>query len=98
VEGYLITLANKRKLRKKGGIMEKRLNRNKILKMAIILLIMSVTGNAIGFCTAESCPYTYIDCAQCCKAGRFVSDECVRACNCTFYNDSAWAESKDFPH
>ncbi len=49
-------------------------------------------------CVDGSCPFTEIDCAQCCKAGRFVSDECVRACNCSMYNDDAWAESKDFPH
>lgn len=77
--------------------MEKRLKRNALLKIAVLTLILVSFGNVLSYCVGESCPYTYVDCAQCCKAGRFISDACARSCNCTFYNDTAWATQKDFP-
>jgi hypothetical protein len=82
--------------RKGGYIME---NRKKLMKLMLIMIMSSpIFTMQAKQCVGQNCPYSNIDCDQCCKAGRFVSDECVRACNCAKRNDSAWAESKDFPH
>lgn len=77
--------------------------KNYIKKLAIIgILVLNpftmVKISSYSYCPDGDCPFTEIDCAKCCSAGRFVSDECVRACNCSMFNDDAWAESKDFPH
>lgn len=72
------------------------------MKLTFIWLLVFSPVFGRDRCINGDCPFTEIDCTQCCKAGRFISDECARMCNCsieTSYNaDMAHAEKKDFPH
>lgn len=68
-------------------------------KKLIVALGLLANIMILSNCETEDCPYTDIDCAECCKAGRFVSDECCRKCNrCYPWNTEACAECNDYPH
>ena len=97
LEGYAHKLPyNQSELRKRVLQMK-----NYIKKLALLGIfgfnIFSIV-HIKSFCPDGNCPYTEIDCAKCCSAGRFVSDACCRACNCKLWNDDAGAECNDFPH
>jgi hypothetical protein len=65
-----------------------------LLLFASMLNVSQLMSN----CTNGRCPYSTIDCSQCCRAGRSVSAECCAACNnCCMYNDESCAECKDYP-
>lgn len=65
-----------------------------VLCLAVFNIFQITSRN----CANGDCPYTNIDCSECCRAGRTVSPECCAACNnCCMYNDEACAECKDYP-
>lgn len=63
--------------------------------LLISIFIVSTSQTFYDNTTTSSEP---IDCATCCKQGRWTSTECCRACNgCDMYNDEAAQECRDFP-
>ena len=69
--------------------------------IALIILVFALRSVANeAYC--PSCPQEQveddIDCQECCRQGRFASEECFRKCGgCCAYSDEACAEYNDFP-
>jgi len=76
-------------------------NLRKKIGVVVVAIYLFSTAQIKADCYEGNCPFSEIDCSQCCKAGHFVSAECLRACNCSldtgYKADMAHAAGKDYP-